>query len=106
MAARIQIPAQAKRGEVIEIRVIIQHPMETGTRHDAEGKLIRRNVINTFACSYNGIDVFHARLTSGIAANPFLQLYTVATESGVLEFFWIDDDGVQGTERREIAVSG
>lgn len=106
MPARIQIPARAKRGEVIEIRVVIQHAMETGTRHDAEGKLVRRNVINTFSCTYNGIDIFHARLTSGIAANPFLQFYTIATESGSLEFFWIDDDGVQGTERRAITVSG
>jgi len=106
MAARIQIPRQAKRGEVIEIRVLIQHSMETGFRHDDVGRLIKRNVINAFSCRYNGVDVFRADLSSGIAANPYLQFFTVAEASGNLEFTWIDDEGVQGSERQPIAVSG
>ena len=106
MAARIQIPRQAKRGEVIEIRVLIQHSMETGFRHDNVGRLIKRNVINAFSCRYNGVEVFRADLSSGIAANPYLQFCTVAEASGSLEFTWIDDEGVQGSERQSIAVSG
>ena len=106
MAARIQIPRQAKRGEVIEIRVLIQHSMETGFRHDDVGRLIKRNVINAFSCRYNGVEVFSADLSSGIAANPYLQFYTVAEANGNLEFTWVDDDGVQGSERQPIAVSG
>jgi sulfur-oxidizing protein SoxZ len=106
MAARIQIPRQAKRGEVVEIRVLIQHSMETGFRHDDVGRLIKRNVINAFSCRYNGAEVFRADLSSGIAANPYLQFFTVAEASGNLEFTWIDDEGVQGIERQPIAVSG
>src|SRR5881397_726684 len=105
MAARIQIPRQAKRGELVEIRVLIQHPMETGFRHDDVGRLIKRNVINAFSCRYNGVEVFRADLSSGIAANPYVQFYTVADKSGELEFTWIDDEGKQGSERQSIQVA-
>jgi len=73
MAARIQIPREARRGEVIEIRILIQHPMETGYRHDDVGRLIKRNVINVLSCRYNGVEVFRADLSSGISANPYVQ---------------------------------
>ena len=38
MTARIQLPVRARRGEVIEIRLLIQHAMETGYRYDEGGK--------------------------------------------------------------------
>jgi len=104
MAARIQMPKQARHGELIEIRILIQHPMETGYRHDDVGHLIKRNVINAFSCRYNGEEVFRADLSSGISANPYLQFYTVAEASGEIEFAWIDDEGKQGLERQSIAV--
>ena len=106
MAARIQVPAKAKRGEIVEIRVLIQHPMETGYRHADVGHLLKRNDINVLSCRYNGVEVFRADLSSGIAANPYIQFYTVAEASGELEFTWIDDEGQQGSERQSIQVSG
>jgi sulfur-oxidizing protein SoxZ len=105
MAARVQIPARAKRGEIVEVRVLIQHPMETGYRHDDVGHLIKRNVINFLSFRYNGVEVFRADLSSGIAANPYMQFYTVADASGDLEFYWIDDEGKQGSERQSIQVT-
>ena len=106
MVARVQIPRAAKRGEVIEIRIVIQHSMETGFRHDEVGRLIPRNVINAFSCRYNGVEVFRADTSSGISANPYFQFYTVAEASGELEFWWVDDEGAQGSERRAIVVAG
>ena len=106
MTARIQIPPQAKRGEIVEIRVLIQHSMETGYRHDDVGRVIKRNVINLFSCRYNGVEVFRADLSSGISANPYLQFCTVADASGDIEFTWIDDEGHQDSERKSIVVSG
>ena len=106
MAARIQIPREARRGDVIEVRILIQHPMETGYRHDDVGRLIKRNVIKLFSCRYNGVEVFRADLSSGISANPYLQFYAVAEASGDFEFYWIDDEGHQDSERQSIAVSG
>lgn len=105
MAARIRVPREARRGEVIEVRVLIQHAMETGFRHDDVGRLIPRNVINAFSCRYNGVEVFRADLSSGIAANPYLQFYTVAEASGDFEISWIDDREERGSERASIAVS-
>ena len=106
MTARIQMPGRARRGEVIEIRIAIQHPMETGFRRDDLGRAIRKNVINTFACRYNGVEIFRAEMGSGIAANPYLGFYTVADATGELVFDWVDDEGKTGSERGQLLVTG
>jgi len=106
MTARIQLPAQSRRGEVIEGRILIQHDMETGFRFDDVGKPIPRNVINALSCHYNGVEVFRADMSSGIAANPYLQFYTVAEASGDFVFTWVDDEGRQDTERQRLNVVG
>ena len=103
--ALIHMPATAKRGEVIEIRALIGHPMETGYRMDNAGKSIARNVIRSFTCRYNGTPVFSARLSSGIAANPYLRFFITAADSGELVFEWVDDAGARGTDRASITVA-
>jgi sulfur-oxidizing protein SoxZ len=100
----VQVPQEARRGEIIQIRIAIPHPMETGYRPDSFGRRIPKNVINTLVCRYNGAEVLRAELGSGIAANPYLQFFTVARESGEIEFSWIDDAGVRGSERASITV--
>ena len=105
MSARIQLPARAKRGEVIVVQVLIRHPMETGFRFDEEGKPIPRNCINLLRCRYNGVEVFRADLSAGIAANPYLQFTTIAEASGEMLFDWIDDEGVTGTARAALVVT-
>ena len=104
MVARVQVPQQVKRGELIEVRISIQHVMETGFRYDDFGRTIPKNVINTLVASYNGAEIFRAELGSGIAANPYLQFYAVAEASGEIEFSWVDDAGVSGSERIGISV--
>ena len=104
--ARIQIPSEAKRGELALVRVAIRHQMETGFRVDNFGRAIPKNVVHTLTCRYNGVEVFRAELGSGIAANPYLQFYTRAVASGELVFEWIDDAGSRGTERAAISVTG
>ena len=106
MIARAQVPREAKRGEIVGIRIAIQHRMETGFRLDNFGKPIPKNVINTLVCRYNGVEVFRAEMGSGIAANPYLEFYTVAEASGELVFEWIDDAGERGSERASIVVHG
>ena len=103
--ARVQLPASAKRGEVIEVRIAIQHPMETGFRFDISGRAIPKNVINRLVCRYNGVEVFRAEMGSGVAANPYLQFYAVAEASGEMAFEWIDDNGIRGMERAAISVT-
>ena len=100
----INLPAQARRGEVIEIKILIAHPMETGYRVGPTGTAIPRDIINRFVCSYNRAEVFRAELFPAIAANPFIAFFTVATESGELAFSWTDDHGETQTEVRRITV--
>lgn len=104
MLARIQVPSETKRGELVPVRVAIQHPMETGFRYDYMGRPIPKNVINSLVCRYNGEEVFRAELGSGIAANPYLQFYVRAEASGELVFEWVDDAGERGAERAAILV--
>ena len=104
MLARVQVPASAQRGEIIEVRIAIQHPMETGFRYDNAGRAIPKNVGNTLVVRYNGVEIFRAELGSGIAANPYLQFCARAEASGEIEFSWVDDAGERGSERASITV--
>jgi sulfur-oxidizing protein SoxZ len=106
MTARVQVPATAKRGDVIEIRIAIQHSMETGFRLDDGGRAIPKNVVNKLACRYNNVEIFRAEMGSGVAANPVLDFFTVADASGELVFDWIDDEGLTGSERVKLTVTG
>jgi sulfur-oxidizing protein SoxZ len=89
----IRMPKEAKRGEVMEIKTLIQHPMESGFRRDNVGAVIPREIINKFVCTYGGVEVFSADLHPGTAANPYIAFHTVATESGDMVFTWTDDKG-------------
>ena len=92
-SALINVPAKAKRGDIIEIKTLMSHIMETGYRHTATGELVSRDIITSFVCRYNGVEIFHADLFPAIAANPFIAFFTVATESGKFDFEWIGDNG-------------
>jgi|SRR5690349_14516665 sulfur-oxidizing protein SoxZ len=100
----INLPQRANRGNIIEIKTLIQHPMETGFRLDNKGTAIPRDIINCFTCTYGGAEVFRAELFPAISANPFIAFSTVATESGELVFSWTDDRGQTQTETRQIMV--
>ena len=102
--ALINVPAKARRGEVIEIKSLIQHPMETGFRVGLNGALIPRDIITSFVCTYNGEEVFRAGLYPAIAANPFFSFFVTASERGKFEFKWTDDEGNVETASAEITV--
>jgi sulfur-oxidizing protein SoxZ len=91
--ALVRVPPRARRGEVIEITAMAAHPMETGVRPGADGRLVPRNIVHTFTCRYDGAEVFRAEFHPAITANPYLVFTTVATRSGTLEFRWEDDRG-------------
>ena len=102
--ALIHMPETARRGEVIEIRALIGHPMETGYRPGADGQVLPRNILRQFTCRYDGELVFSAQLYPAISANPYIAFHTVATVSGTLEFTWEGDNGFAQTEKKTIAV--
>jgi sulfur-oxidizing protein SoxZ len=103
--ALITMPAAAKRGEIVEIRTLIAHPMETGYRAGDDGQILPRNILRRFSCRYDGELVFSAELFPAVAANPYLAFYTIATASGTLEFTWEGDRGFAQTERMTLTVS-
>jgi sulfur-oxidizing protein SoxZ len=103
-SALINVPARARRGEIIEIKTLISHAMETGYRRTQDGAPIARDIIRLFVCTYNGTEIFRAELHPAIAANPFIAFSTVATESGTLTFRWTGDGGFSATESAPITV--
>ena len=103
-SALINVPARAKRGEVVEIKTLISHVMETGYRRTQLGVPIPRDIVRRFVCTYNGVEVFRAELHPAIAANPFIAFSTVAVESGTLTFQWTGDHGFSATESARITV--
>jgi sulfur-oxidizing protein SoxZ len=102
---RIKLPSTAKKGEVIEIKTLIAHVMETGLRKDQEGKVIPRKIINKFTAEFNGKPVFSVDIEPAVAANPYMQFTAKVEESGTFKFTWTDDDGTVTTAEQQIAVT-
>ena len=103
-SALINVPKKARRGEIIEIKTLMSHIMETGYRHTAEGAVVPRDIITSFSCRYNGSEIFRAELFPASSANPFISFFTVAKESGKFEFEWIGDNGYSSTASASITV--
>lgn len=94
--ARLIFPERIRAGDVITVRLLIQHAMETGYRQDMDGKLIARNVIRTVRCGLGGQEVFRAEPSSGISANPLFEFTVRATRTARWTVQWEDDAGAQG----------
>ena len=101
----IDAPASAKRGDIVEIRMLIAHAMESGHRAGPNGKVLPRDIIRRFTCRYGGEVVFSADLYPAIAANPYIAFQTRAVESGALVFTWEGDNDFVQTETRTITVT-
>lgn len=102
---RIRVPETIKSGDVIEIKTLISHVMETGNRKDVDGKLVPRNIINSFTAAFEGQVVFQAELNSGISANPFLVFHLKVPGPGQLDCTWIDDAGIKIVESLKLDVT-
>jgi sulfur-oxidizing protein SoxZ len=103
--ANVRVPASAKRGEVIEIRAMVQHVHESGFRPDNMGKPIPRHIVLEFVCRYNGAEVFRVKLHPAVASNPYFAFHVKADQSGEFVFYWRDDRGAQYTHKQPITVA-
>lgn len=90
---RLKAPATAKQGEIIEIKTIVNHPMENGLRRDLEGRLVPRNILRRFSCHYDGRKVLDVMLEPSIAANPYFGFFLKADRSGSILLRWEDESG-------------
>ena len=102
---KIRVPKTAKKGEVVEIKTLLPHIMESGQRKDKDGKTIPRKIINKFVAEFNGKPVFSANIEPAIAANPYMQFFAKVDESGTFKFTWTDDDGSVTTAEEKITVA-
>lgn len=97
-------PTKAKKGDTIMVKSLFSHPMETGRRKDKDGNVIPRLIINKHTVTLNGKEVFRADLDTAVSADPYIAFPMRATESGKLEFTWIDDNGKKVTASKDITV--
>ena len=102
--ALINVPKKAKSGDVIEIKTLMSHIMETGYRRTTNGKIVPRDIITSFTCRFDGEEIFRADLFPATAANPFMSFFTVATKSGKFDFEWIGDNGFSESASASITV--
>jgi sulfur-oxidizing protein SoxZ len=103
--AIITLPPNPRRGEIIEIKAITAHDMETGFRRTQLGELIPRDIVTHFVCMYNGAEVFSAELHPAIAANPFIAFSVLVADSGSITCRWTGDNGFSVTESVAITVA-
>ncbi len=101
---RIKLPDQAKVGDIVEIKTLISHVMETGQRKDKDGQTIPRNIIHTFTAAFAGQEIFKGELQPSISANPYLSFYLRVPGPGEFEFTWVDDQGVKVVEKTKLNV--
>lgn len=101
---RIKIQKTASVGEVITIKTLISHPMESGQRKDSKGEVIPRKIINNFTCEFNGKPVFSCGIEPSVSANPYLEFTAKVSEAGTFKFSWVDDDGSIVTAEETIAI--
>lgn len=103
--ARITLPPQAKPGEIVEIQVLVRHPMDRGGQSDGRGGAVPRKILNRMTASYAGAEIFRIDMNTGVAANPFVSFTTRAIESGDILFEWREDGGATYTRTARLTVA-
>ena len=101
----VNAPKTAKKGQVVEIKALIMHVMETGYRPGTNGRIIPRNIIQDFSATWNGREIFRMKMSPAIAANPFVSFSAVANESGTIAFRWSGDEGFLAEHQVAITVT-
>ncbi|MDT3686009.1 MAG: thiosulfate oxidation carrier complex protein SoxZ [Pseudorhodoplanes sp.] len=96
---------EAKKGDLVEVKALVSHVMESGQRKDSAGKTIPRKILNKFVCTVNGKEVFSADFEPAISANPYIQFKFKAQESGPVVLTWVDDDGSKLVGEEKITVN-
>lgn len=102
---RVRVPKTASVGEVITIKTLISHKMESGQRKDGDGNVIPRSIINRFVVDFNGENVIDVTLEPAISTNPFFEFEAVVPEAGAFKFTWYDDDGSVYEDVKEVAIA-
>jgi sulfur-oxidizing protein SoxZ len=101
---RVKVPKSAAKDDIITIKTLISHDMESGQRKDKDGNIVPRKIINSFKCEFNGMLVFECDIDPAISANPYFEFNAKVPESGTFVFTWVDEDGSVYTTDKAIKV--
>ncbi|SDG03696.1 thiosulfate oxidation carrier complex protein SoxZ [Alloyangia pacifica] len=101
---RVKVPKSASAGEVVTLKTLISHPMESGQRKDKDGNVIPRSIINRFTCDFNGQNVIDVKMEPAISTNPYFEFEALVPEAGEFTFTWYDDDGSTYTDTKPIEI--
>ena len=102
---RVKVPKSVAAGEVVTIKSLISHKMESGQRKDAEGKLIPRSIINRFTCDFNGVNVIDVAIDPAVSTNPYFEFTAKVDAAGEFKFTWYDDDGSVYEDTKPIEIA-
>jgi sulfur-oxidizing protein SoxZ len=94
-----------KKGDIVEVKALVSHIMETGQRKDASGNIIPRKILNKFVCTVAGKLVVAADFEPAISANPYIQIKFRAETTGPVVLTWTDDDGSTIVGEESVTVS-
>ncbi|HYS59850.1 MAG TPA: thiosulfate oxidation carrier complex protein SoxZ [Gemmatimonadales bacterium] len=92
-AARVLVPTGIRRGDVIDVRALVEHPMATGLFRDASGNPIPAYFINDVSVTYGDREAAHFVWSSGISRDPFVEFSLRADREAPLTFTWKDNKG-------------
>jgi sulfur-oxidizing protein SoxZ len=103
MAGPMKMRASLAGGNT-EVRVLMTHPMETGQRKDAEGKLIPMHFIQNVIVKVNGRTVIEAEVSQAVSRNPVFSFRVKGGAKGDrIEVSWLDNQGA--SNKTEAAVA-
>jgi sulfur-oxidizing protein SoxZ len=104
--ARLIVPRLVQPNEEFTVRILVQHPMETGFRRDESGKVLPANVIETMTVTFDNEVLFKGHVMHALTANPSISVLMSAVKSGVLRADWRDQEGNVGAISAEVRVVG
>ena len=92
-------------GDVADVKVLMNHPMETGTRKDAKtGQLVPAHFITEVNATVNGAPVLKAEIGGAVSKNPYLGFKVKGAKAGdKIEVSWEDNKGDKRTDSATIA---
>lgn len=103
---RVKVPKTAAVGEIVTIKALINHPMESGQRKNSEtGETIPRMVVHTFEVTFNGKNVVTFYPEGAVSQNPFFEFVMKVPEAGEVAFKWTDDEGSVYETTAPIAIN-
>jgi sulfur-oxidizing protein SoxZ len=100
---RVRIPARVRAGEVFEVRTLIEHPMETGLRHEG-ARAVPRDLLDRLVVRVNGETAFEGRFANGTATNPFHVFFLRLERTSEVELVWSDESGRSVRHSARVAV--